>query len=144
MLEVLEHVVAGDGRERVERDLAGDGEQLGGVVVGVVEAPEALGDEILERGGRLERADEAPHAVVLGQGAGVACGLDELAQHARGCPWPRRGAERSDSATSGPPSTRCRSVSMLSSGSGSTVEAAEVAVLDEVVERRRARRSCAW
>ena len=82
-LQILEHVVAGDGREGVEPDLACDREQLGRVVVGVVEAPKALGDETLERGGRLERADESPHAVELGQDAGLACGLHELAQHAR-------------------------------------------------------------
>ena len=82
-LEILEHVVAGDGGEAVEPDLARDREQLGRVVVGVIEAAEALGDEILERGGRLERADESPDAVELGQDLGLPCGLHELPQHAR-------------------------------------------------------------
>ena len=82
MLEVFEHTVADDARERLEGDLAGHGEQLGGVVVGLVEATEALRDQILERGGRLHGPHEVPHAVVLGQGAGVPRGVDELAEHA--------------------------------------------------------------
>ena len=72
-----------DGGEGVERDLAGDREQLGGVVVGVVEPSEALGDEVLERGGRLQRTDEPPHTVEFGQDLGLAGGLHELAKDAR-------------------------------------------------------------
>ena len=80
VLEVFEDAVADDAGEGVEGDLAGHGEQLGGVVVGLVEAPEALGDQVLERRGRLDRPDEVPDAVVHGQGAGVPGGLDELAE----------------------------------------------------------------
>ena len=60
--------------------------------------------------------DEAPHAVVLGQGAGLPGGLDELAEHARVAHRRVPEAARATRPTSGPPSTRCRSVSMLSTG----------------------------
>ena len=82
-LQILEHGMAHDGCDGLEPDLACDREQLGRVMVGVVQAPETLGDEILERGGRLEGADEPPHAVELGQDICLERGLDELAQHAR-------------------------------------------------------------
>ena len=81
--EVLEDVVPGDRRDHVEGRFAGDRQQFGGMVVGVVEPAQALGDELLERRRRLERTDQAPDAIVLGERAGIACGLDELAQHAR-------------------------------------------------------------
>ena len=83
----------------------------------------------------LDRPDEVPHAVVLGQGAGVPGGLDELAEHAGVAhgqvaePSQRPGHQR---PAEGPVEDRLDALL----GSGSTVEPAQVPVLDEVVERR--------
>ena len=141
-LQILEHVVAGDGGEDVEPDLARDRQQLGRVVVGVVEPAETLGDEVLERGGRLERADEPPHAVELGQDPGLACGLHELAQHAR-VPHRRVPEAAERLADDGPAEHAVQQRLDALHRQRLDGEAQEVPVLDEVVERRRTARSCA-
>ena len=136
VLEVFEDAGPDDARERVEGDLAGHRQQLGGVVVCLVQAPEALGDQILERRGRLDRPDEVPHAVVHRQGAGVPGGLDELAEDpgvAHGqVPEPGEGTGH-QRATEGTVEDRLDALLRQRLDR----EPAQVLVLDEVIEGRR-------
>ena len=132
-LEILEHVVAGDGREGVEPDLARDREQLGRVVVGLVEATKALGDEILERGGGLERAHQPPDAVELGQDARLA----EVSTSWRRIPGFPIAAPRMRPATRRDRAAEDAVEERLDGLHGERVDgkAMEMPILDEVVER---------
>ncbi len=135
-LQSLERLVAGDGGEGVEPDLPCDRQQLDRMVVGVVEATETLGDEILKRGGRLERADEPPHPIELGQDTGLARGLHELPQHAR-VSHGRVSETAERLGDDGPSEHAVQQRLDAAHGERLDGEAEEMPVLHEVVERRR-------
>ncbi len=82
LLQHFEHFPADHHLEHTEPELARDREQLDDLALLVAEPGEPLGDEQLQRRGRVHQAlGEVPHALGLDEPAAVERGLDELAQH---------------------------------------------------------------